>query len=146
MWITCDGIERGRVMCGPHDEVEQGNLLPVLPGHGSSSSTEEGLLPPTGGTWWIPARRKGVRVMALMKPLPSHSFHTHVWSYLAHLVPPQPFLYIHVQTCSSLTMPQLLKKLILQAKQEGREALRQLVSALNGLAAMHIIKNEVGNT
>ena len=43
-------------------------------------------------------------------------------------------------------MPQLLKKLILQAKQEGREALRQLVSALNGLAAMHIIKNEVGNT
>ena len=71
MWITCDGIERGRVMCGPHDEVEQGNLLPVLPGHGSSSSTEEGLLPSTGGTWWIPARRKGVRVMALMKPLPS---------------------------------------------------------------------------
>lgn len=44
----------------------------------------------------------------------------------------------------SLTMPQLLKKLILQAKQEGREALRQLVSALNGLAAMHIIKNECG--
>ena len=40
-------------------------------------------------------------------------------------------------------MPDLLEKLIQQAKVEGREALRQMVAALNGLAALHIIHEEV---
>lgn len=40
-------------------------------------------------------------------------------------------------------MPELLEKLTTQAKQEAREALRQLVAALNGLAAVYIINEEV---
>lgn len=40
---------------------------------------------------------------------------------------------------SYLTMNDLLKKLITQAKQEGRENLRVLVAALNGQAAIHIL-------
>ena len=40
-------------------------------------------------------------------------------------------------------MNDLLKKLITQAKQEGRENLRVLVSALNGQAAIHILTKKV---
>ena len=40
-------------------------------------------------------------------------------------------------------MSDLLKKLVAQAKQEGREDLRQLVAALNGQAAIYIIEKEV---
>ena len=43
-------------------------------------------------------------------------------------------------------MPELLDKLIMQAKVEAREALRQLVAALNGLAGISIIREEVGKT
>ena len=40
-------------------------------------------------------------------------------------------------------MNDLLKKLITQAKQEGRENLRVLVAALNGQAAIHILTKKV---
>ena len=40
-------------------------------------------------------------------------------------------------------MNDLLKKMIVQAKQEGRESLRQLVSAFNGSAAIHILQKNV---
>lgn len=41
-------------------------------------------------------------------------------------------------------MKNLLKKLSQQAMVEAREALRQLVSDLNGLAGIHILANKVG--
>ena len=44
---------------------------------------------------------------------------------------------------SYVSMNDLLKKMIVQAKQEGRESLRQLVSAFNGSAAIHILQNNV---
>lgn len=44
---------------------------------------------------------------------------------------------------SYLSMNDLLKKMIVQAKQEGRESLRQLVSAFNGSAAIHILQKNV---
>ena len=40
-------------------------------------------------------------------------------------------------------MDDLLKKMIVQAKQEGRESLRQLVSAINGIAGIHILQGKV---
>ena len=40
-------------------------------------------------------------------------------------------------------MDVLLSKLTQQAKVEAREALRQLVSTLNGLAGLHTLDNEV---
>ena len=40
-------------------------------------------------------------------------------------------------------MEELLKKLVTQAKQEGRESLRQLVAALNGLAGILCLLNKV---
>ena len=40
-------------------------------------------------------------------------------------------------------MEELLKKLVTQAKQEGRESLRQLVSALNGLAGILCLLDKV---
>ena len=40
-------------------------------------------------------------------------------------------------------MPEVLSKLIAQAKLEAREALRQLVAAINGLAAISILKKQV---
>ena len=40
-------------------------------------------------------------------------------------------------------MSDLLKKLVSQAKQEGREDLRQLIAALNGQAAIYIIEKDV---
>ena len=45
-----------------------------------------------------------------------------------------------------MTMPELLEKLIMQAKVEAREALRQLVAALNGVAGLCILKGEVGHS
>ena len=44
---------------------------------------------------------------------------------------------------SYLSMDDLLKKMIVQAKQEGRESLRQLVSAINGIAGIHILQGKV---
>ena len=41
-------------------------------------------------------------------------------------------------------MEDLLCKLVQQAKVEAREALRQLVSNLNGLAGLHMLAHEVG--
>ena len=40
-------------------------------------------------------------------------------------------------------MDELLKKLAVQAKQEGREHLRLLVMSLNGVAAIHILEKKV---
>lgn len=40
-------------------------------------------------------------------------------------------------------MEDLLCKLVQQAKVETREALRQLVSNLNGLAGLHMLAHEV---
>lgn len=40
-------------------------------------------------------------------------------------------------------MEELLKKMIVQAKQEGRESLRQLVAAINGMAGIHILNEKV---
>ena len=40
-------------------------------------------------------------------------------------------------------MDDLLKRMIVQAKQEGRESLRQLVSAINGIAGIHILQGKV---
>ncbi len=42
-----------------------------------------------------------------------------------------------------MTMTQLLEKLTKHAKVEATEALRQLVAALNGKAAIYMIKEEV---
>ena len=42
-----------------------------------------------------------------------------------------------------ISMEELLKKMIVQAKQEGRESLRQLVSAINGMAGLHILNEKV---
>ena len=44
---------------------------------------------------------------------------------------------------SFISMATLCDRLILQTTQEARDALRHLVSALNGLAAIFIIKEEV---
>ena len=57
-------------------------------------------------------------------------------------------LTLHHYKCSHsyLSMADLLKKLVSQAKQEGREDLRQLVAALNGQAAVYIIMRQVGGT
>lgn len=44
---------------------------------------------------------------------------------------------------SFMTMEELLKKLGVQAKQEGRECLRMLVMSINGLAGVHILNKEV---
>ena len=46
--------------------------------------------------------------------------------------------------CRYVTMEELLKKLVTQAKQEGRESLRQLVAALNGLAGILCLLKKVG--
>ena len=43
-------------------------------------------------------------------------------------------------------MSDLLKKLVTQAKQEGREELRQLVFALNAQAGINILKKNVINS
>ena len=51
------------------------------------------------------------------------------------LCPPPP---------SPLSMENLLEKLSKQAMVEAREALRQLVSTLNGLAGVHILADKVG--
>ena len=40
-------------------------------------------------------------------------------------------------------MPQLLDKLIVQAKAEAREELRKLILSFNGLAGLYILKEEV---
>lgn len=45
--------------------------------------------------------------------------------------------------CSFVSMADLLKKMVTQAKQEGRETLRQLVAAYNGKAGVLIIQEEV---
>ena len=55
---------------------------------------------------------------------------------------PFPFSGLYT-TFRYVTMEELLKKLVTQAKQEGRESLRQLVSALNGLAGILCLLNEV---
>ncbi|XP_019848691.1 PREDICTED: E3 ubiquitin-protein ligase SHPRH-like isoform X2 [Amphimedon queenslandica] len=41
-----------------------------------------------------------------------------------------------------MSMEELLKKMIVQAKQEGRESLRQLVAAINGMAGIHILNEK----
>lgn len=41
-------------------------------------------------------------------------------------------------------MKNLLGKLIMQAKTDARDVLRQLISTLNGLAGVHILGSEVG--
>lgn len=46
-------------------------------------------------------------------------------------------------TCRYMSMEELLKKMIVQAKQEGRESLRQLVAAINGMAGIHILNEKV---
>ncbi len=61
------------------------------------------------------------------------------------------YIYLRFIVCvyccnSYLTMSDLLNKLVTQAKQEGREELRQLVSALNGQAGINIIKKNVINS
>lgn len=66
------------------------------------------------------------------------------------------YIYIYIQyycilihnvhmyvLCSFMSMDDLLNKMIMQAKQEGRESLRQLVSAINGIAGIHILQKQV---
>ena len=53
------------------------------------------------------------------------------------------FIAICCYLYSYLSMDDLLKKMIVQAKQEGRESLRQLVSAINGIAGIHILQGKV---
>ena len=71
-------------------------------------------------------------------------------SLLLSLPPPSlllslpPSLPLPLSSC--MTMPELLEKLIMQAKVEAREALRQLVAALNGVAGICILKGQVGHS
>lgn len=53
-------------------------------------------------------------------------------------------LLTHTRTHRSLTMAQLLDKLIVQAKAEAREGLRKLILSYNGLAGLYILQEEVG--
>ena len=72
----------------------------------------------------------------------------HMYTYtlfVEKLLPQCTYIYPSIahNVLRSLTMPQLLDKLTVQAKVEAREGLRKSILSLNGLAGLYILKVEV---